>query len=215
MADFVHPLHHVLLSHSLKQIVAAVFCVKLECKRPFVIDELGYAAIRKTQHKSGFTSGHEVQFFRSTFLSRGDGGFGNEGAGDRSHELKEGGRHALLVPMSFRNTQAWLAAVHRLVKIILSLFMTVLLLLLLPTQPFTSIPVSFVFLLLSKNQEVERSGSPPIWVGAVVTSFTKSVLADETKVELKVTRLLFNLAKPSKVVEANLPSPFAGDRSKG
>ena len=132
MANFVHPLHHILLSHSLKEVVATVLSVQLERKRSFVIDELGDATICKTQHKSGFASGRKIQFFGSAFLSRGDGSFGDESAGYRSHELEEGGRHALLVPMSFRNAQAWLAAVHGLVQIILPLLVTVLLLLLLP-----------------------------------------------------------------------------------
>jgi hypothetical protein len=105
--------------------------------------------------------------------------------------------------------------VHRPVEIILSLFVTVLLLFLLPAQPITRIPVSFKFLLLGKNQEVERSMSPPVWMSAIVSGFANGVFADEAMVELKVARLLFNLAKPSKVMEANLSSPFAGDRSEG
>ena len=84
--------------------MTTVFGVQLERKRPFVIDELSNATIRKTQHKGRFSGRQEVQFFGGTFLSRGDGGFGRESAGDRPHELEEGGRHALLVPMSFRNT---------------------------------------------------------------------------------------------------------------
>ena len=104
---------------------------------------------------------------------------------------------------------------HRLVEVILSPFVTVLFLLLFLTQPVTSIPVSFVLLLLGMNQKVERSRSPPGWMDAIVSRFTNCVLADETVVELKVARLLFNFAKPSEVVKADLPSPFAGGWPEG
>ena len=195
--------------------MAAVLGVKLERKRPFVVNELGDATICKTQYKGGFSGSCKVQLFGSAFLSRMNGGFGCKSAGDRPHELEEGGRHAFLVPMSFRDTQTRFAAVHRLVKIILSLFVTMLLLLLLPTKPVTRISVSFVLLLLGKNQEVEWSKSLPGGMSAIISGLTNGVLADETIVELKVARLLLNLSKSSEVVEACLPSPFAVGWPKG
>ena len=195
--------------------MAAVLSVQLECERSFVVDELGNATVCEAQYESRLAGGDKVQFLRSTFRPRGDGGIGREGTGDRSHELEEGRRHALLVPVSFRDTRIRLAVVHRLIKIVLPLLVTVLLLLLFLAQPVTSIPVSFVLLLLSKNQKVERSVDPLVRMGAVAPGFTESIFTDETVVELNVARLLFNLTKSSKILEANLAPPFAGDWTEG
>lgn len=93
--------------------------------------------------------------------------------------------------------------------------MAVLFLLLLLAEPVAGIPVSFVLLLLGKNQEVERSRDPLVRMGAIAPSFTEGILTNEAVVELNVARLLFNLAKPSKILEANLPSPSAGDWTEG
>jgi len=195
--------------------VTSILGVQLERERPFVVDELGNTTVCETQDECGFAGGDEVQFLRGTFLSRHDGGIQSESAGDRSHELEEGGRHALLVPVSFRNTRTRLAALHRPVEIFLPLLMPVLLLLLLLAQPVACILVAFVLLLLSKNQEVERSRGPLGRMNAVAPSFTERILTNEAVVELDVACLLFNLAKPSKVLEASLSSPFAGDRTEG
>ena len=195
--------------------MATVLGVQLERKRPFVVDELGNATICKTQHESGFAGGSEVQFLRCTFRPRGDGGLGRECAGDGSHELEEGGRHALLVPVSFGNTRLRLAVVHRLIQIILPLLVAVLFLFLLLAQPVTNVLVSFILLLLSKNQKVERAGDPPVRMNPVASSFTDSVFADEAVVEVDVARFLLNLTKPSKIMAASLTSPFAGDWTEG
>jgi len=176
---------------------------------------LGNATICETQHESGLAGGGKVQFLRGTFRSRGDGGVGRESAGDRSHELEKGGRHALLVPVSFGNARVRLAVVHRLIEIVLPLLVTVLLLLLFLAQSVTGISVPFVLLLLSENQEVERSGDSLAGVSAVAPSFSDSILTDEAVVELNVTCLLFDLTKSSKILEANLAPPFAGDWTKG
>ena len=195
--------------------MTAVLSVQLECERPFVVDELGNTAICETQYESGLGSRDKVQFFRGTFRYRGDCGIGRESAGYRSHELEKGGRHALLVPMSFRDTRIRLAVVHCLIEIVLPLLVTVLLLLLFLAQPVASILVPFVLLLLSKNQEVERSGNPLVRMSDVAPGFTDSIVTDDTVVELNVARLLFNLTKSSKILEANLASPFAGDWTEG
>ena len=84
--------------------MTAVFSVQLERERPLVVDELSNATICEAQYESGLGGGDKVQFLRGTFWSRGDGGIGRESTGDRSHELEEGRRHALLIPVSFRNT---------------------------------------------------------------------------------------------------------------
>ena len=117
--------------------------------------------------------------------------------------------------MSFRNTRLRLAAVHRLVKVIFPLFVSVLLLPLLPAQPVASVLVSFVLLLLSKNQEVKRSRDPLVRMNAITSGFTDSILADEAVVELNIARFLFDLPKSGEVVEANLVSSPTGDRTEG
>ena len=215
MADLVHTLRHILLRRRLEQVVTTVFSVQLERKRPFVVDELSDTTVCETQNESGLAGGEEIQFLCSTFRSRGNGGLGCESTGYRSHELEEGGRHALLVPMSFGNTRLRLAAVHRLVKVIFPLLVSVLFLPLLPAQPVASVLVSFVLLLLSKNQEVKRSRDPLVRMNAITSGFTDSILADEAVVELNVARFLFDLPKSGEVVEANLVSPPAGDRTEG
>ena len=215
MANLVHPLRHILLRRRLEQVVTTVFGVQLERKRSFVVDELSDATVCEAQNESGLAGGEEIQFLSSTFLSRGNGGLRCESTGYRSHELEEGGRHALLVPMSFGNTRLRLAAVHRLVKVIFPLLVSVLLLPLLPAQPVASVLVSFVLLLLSKNQEVKRSRDPLVRMNAITSGFTDSILADEAVVELNIDRFLFDLPKSGEVVEANLVSPPAGDRTEG
>ena len=52
-------------------------------------------------------------------------------------------------------------------------------------------------------------------MSAITTGFTDGILADKAVVELKIARLFFNLAKPSKVVNSNLGSPSAGGRTEG
>lgn len=108
-----------------------------------------------------------------------------------------------------------LAVMHRLVKVILPLLVTVLFLSLLLAQPVASVLVSFVLLLLSKNQEVKRSRDPLVWMDAVASGFTDSVLADEALVKLKIARFLLDLTKSGKIVEANLTSPFTGNWTEG
>jgi len=117
--------------------------------------------------------------------------------------------------MSFGNARLRLAAEHCLVKVILPLLVTVLLLLLLLAQPVANVPVSFILLLLSKDQEVKRSRNSPVRVSAIAAGFADSVLPDETVVELGVASFLFDLPKSSKIVEANLASTTAGSRAKG
>lgn len=195
--------------------MTTVLSVQLERERPLVVYELGNTTICETQHEGWLAGGDEVQFLRSAFRPGEDGGFGCESAGDRSHELEEGGRHALLVPVSFGNARLRLAAEHCLVKVIFSLLVTVLLMLLLPAQPIASLPVSFVLLLLSKNQEVERSGKPPVRMSAIAASLTDSILADKTVVELNVASFLFDLSESCKVVEPSLASGTAGSWTKG
>ena len=189
MANLVHPLRHILLRRRLEQVVTTVFGVQLERKRSFVVDELSDATVCEAQNESGLAGGEEIQFLSSTFLSRGNGGLRCESTGYRSHELEEGGGHALLVPVSFGNARLRLASEHCLVKVILPLLVTVLLLPLLLAQPVANVPISFILLLLSKNQEVERSRNPPVWMGAIAAGFTDSVLPDETVVELNVASL--------------------------
>jgi len=104
---------------------------------------------------------------------------------------------------------------HRLVEIVFPLLVTVLFLLLLLAQPVASILVSFVLLLLTKNQEIKWSGDSLARMNAITPGFTNSVFADEAVIKLNVARLLFDLAKPSKIVETNLPPPLTSDWAEG